>query len=95
MTIAVIFIPAALQVAEHASQCLAYCAARGYRVAGVVHTDWAAVMAVLTAQAAEVVVVADSEHLDPERTPRIEVVANAATSRYESRTRLIRRGGAR
>lgn len=80
MTTAVIFVPAALahvahvaHVAAYAAQCLDYCAVRGYEVAGVITTDWPAVVKVLTGGTASVVVVARPDHLDPLREPRIEV----------------------
>lgn len=74
MTSAVVYIPAAAHFATYAAQCLAYCATKGYTVTGVITTDWTAVLAVLSAQAAHVVVVARPDHLDPDRIPRIEVV---------------------
>jgi hypothetical protein len=74
VTIAVIFIPAVHQFATYADQCLAYCAHRGYEVAGVVTGDWAAAAAMLIGRTAGVLVVARPDHLDPDREPRIEVV---------------------
>lgn len=94
MTLAVVFIPAAVHLATYAAQCLDYCANRGYEVCGIVTEDWPSVVKLVGAQAATVVVVARAEHLDPEREPRIEIAANAAASRYETRTRLIRRNAA-
>lgn len=73
MTIAVIFVPAA-HVAIYAAQCLDYCAARGYEVAGVVAGDWAAAAAMLIHRTAGIIVVARPDHLDPDREPRVEVV---------------------
>lgn len=72
MPIAIIFVPAA-HLATYASQCLDYCAARGYQVAGVVHGDWAAAAGMLINRAAGIIVVARPDHLDPDREPRIEV----------------------
>lgn len=74
MAIAVIFVPAAVHVATYATQCLDYCAARGYEVAGVVTCDWAAAAAMLIARRAGILVVARPDHLDPNREPRTEVV---------------------
>lgn len=73
MTVAVIYIPAAHHLANYADQCFAYCLVRGYAVTGVITTNWADVMAVMGAKAAQVIVVARPDHLDPDREPRIEV----------------------
>lgn len=73
MTIAVIFVPAVHQFATYASQCLEYCAARGWVVLGVDH-DWEAAAKVLKSGLAGVLVVARPDHLDPDREPRVEVV---------------------
>lgn len=103
MTSAIIFIPAAFHFATYAAQCLTYCAGRGYEVYGIVTTDWAAVLAVLSAGAAQVVVVARPDHLDPDRVPRIEVADPAtpyhdnshAASARDRRTQVIRRNAAK
>lgn len=97
MTVAVIFVPAAAHLATYASNCLDYCAARGYEVAGVVTADWAAAAAMVLSNKAAVLVVSSAEHLDPNREPRVEVVAEhtaPATPRHE-RTRMVRRNAAR
>jgi len=85
VTHAVIFIPAAFSVADYAAQCLAYCASRGYEVAGIITTNWAAVVSVLAAEAAQVVVVARPDHLDPNRVPRIEIAGQPAAPVAQSR----------
>lgn len=74
MTNAVIYVPAALHLATYAAQCLSYCTLKGYEVVGIVATDWAAVLTVVTTSTAQVIVVARPDHLDPDREPRIEVV---------------------
>lgn len=76
MPIAVIFVPAA-HLATYAHQCLEYCSARGYEVAGVVQGDWAAATTMLVNRVAGILVVARPDHLDPDREPRVEVVDQA------------------
>lgn len=56
-----------------ASQCLTYCTTMGYDIAGVIHGDWPAALAMLTGGLATVVVVARRDHLPPDGGPRIEV----------------------
>jgi len=79
VTNAVIYIPAAQHLANYADQCIAYCVVKGYEVTGVITTDWVDVMAVMAARAAQVIVVARPDHLDPDREPRIEVVDQGAS----------------
>lgn len=78
MTTAVVFVPATA-IVPFAKQCLDYCAARGYEIAGVIRGDWAAVARMLITGAASIVVVARREHLDPDREPRVEVLAEVAS----------------
>lgn len=74
MTTAVIFVPSVADYADYAAQCFAYCATRGYEVLGVpAPGDWDAAAQALKTGAATVLVVARSEHLDPNREPRVEV----------------------
>jgi hypothetical protein len=94
MTKAVIFVPVG-EFDPHAARCAEYVEEKGYELAGVVRGDWAAVQKMMRDGEADVVVLSTEDHLDPRRKPRIEVVANAALSRWETRTRVIRRGGAR
>lgn len=92
MTIAVIFVPAG-HIATYANQCLDYCQARGYEVAGLVTADWAAAAAMLYNRTAGVLVVSSAEHIPHDAEPRIEIAAQhapAPTPRHE-RTRLVRR----
>ena len=60
--------------------CIRYCLAHGYHVAGVVRDDWYTVCGYLYRGEADVVVVADAHSLDPERAPRVEVVAHETTT---------------
>lgn len=75
----------------HAARCTIYCEEQGYNLAGVILDDWPAVLQTIADGEADIVVVSEEAHLDPERSPRIEVVAHAASSHREGRTRLIRR----
>jgi hypothetical protein len=77
VTIAVIFVPAH-DIAEFGKQCMDYCAARGYEVAGVIRGDWNAAISMTRASSATVVVIASWDHLDPDRKPRVEVAAPGA-----------------
>ena len=76
-TVAVVFVPDA-KVVPYAKLCLDYCARRGYDIAGVIRGDWPAVAAMLATKAVGVVVVARREHLEPDREPRVEVLAEVA-----------------
>jgi hypothetical protein len=88
---AVVFIPAE-HLAQHLGQCLTYCEAKGYKLAGVVRDDWCAVARMVAGGIVGVVVVARADHLDPGREPRLEVVAELEPG--HRRTRIIRRGAA-
>jgi hypothetical protein len=74
LTTAVIFVPAE-HVAVHVTQCLNYCSARGYDVAGVVRGNWKAAANMLATGVAGVIVAARLDHLNPDREPRTEVAA--------------------
>jgi hypothetical protein len=87
MTTAVVFVPYTDSV-QYASQCLTYCAIKGYDVAGVVTGNWPAVAAMLLDGIAGVVVVARPEHVDPQRQPRLEV---AVLDRPNAAPRAARR----
>lgn len=73
-----------------------YCLAHDYEVK-LVKDDWEAAMGYLHDGTADVLVIPDESHLDPDRTPRIEVVAHHQAARADGtpheRTRLIRRNG--
>lgn len=62
-----------------AGTCIEYCRALGYVMSGVVRDDWAKACEYLYKGEADVVVVADDRTLDPDRTPRVEVVAHQNT----------------
>lgn len=62
-----------------ADVCIKYCLQHGYHVRGVVRDDWHAACGYLYRGEADVVVVADARSLDPDRAPRVEVVAHQNT----------------
>lgn len=90
MTRAVIYVPSD-DFDPHAARCTIYAEERGYELAGIVRDDWAAVQRMLGDGEASVALVSIEEHLPAERKPRVEVVVNAAGSRWEKRTKVIRR----
>jgi hypothetical protein len=91
MTKAVVFVPSR-DFDPHAARCVAYVEERGYELVGIVRDDWAAVQKMMVDGETSVVIVSEERHLNPRRKPRVEVVANApAPSRWEQRTRVIRR----
>lgn len=59
-----------------APRCIDYCLARGYHMKALIKDDWSKAISYITSGLATVLVVADVDHLDPGRTPRIEVVAD-------------------
>lgn len=98
MTSAVVFV-ISKYLENDANQCLDYCAARGYEIAGLVRDDWDAALNVIRAGLATVVVVAAAERLDASCTPRMEVVAGqpiappaAANSRRRRTNRIFQPG---
>ncbi len=96
MTIAIVFVHTEHLLTD-GSIGVDHCAARGYKMGGVVTDDWATAMSYLLTGLAQVLVIADERHLDPNRVPRIEVAAHTASRRGgvpRERTRLIPRGGA-
>src|SRR5262245_59350151 len=56
--------------------CIDYCLRQGYVMAGIVQDDWQRAIEYLYRREADVVVVADGRSLDPDRAPRVEVVAH-------------------
>lgn len=60
--------------------CLDYCIAKGYRMVGVVQDDWHKACDYLYRRECDVLVVADDRALDPDRRPRVEVVAHLHTA---------------
>lgn len=96
MTRAVVFVKTGDDFEPHADRCLDYCEQRGYHFQGIIRDDWSAVEKMLGTGETSVVIVSTEAHLDPDRRPRIEVVNNQpAATRWEARTRIIRRDGAR
>lgn len=59
--------------------CIEYCIAQGYAMSGVIQDDWRKACDYLWSGKCEVLVVADDETLDPDRAPRVEVVAHQHT----------------
>lgn len=59
--------------------CIDYCLAHGYAVVGVIRDDWDRAIEYLYQRKAHVLVVADDRTLQPDRTPRVEVVAHQHT----------------
>lgn len=59
--------------------CINYCLAHGYHVVGVVRDDWRTACGYLYRGEADVAVVADARSLNPQRAPRVEVVAHQTT----------------
>lgn len=55
--------------------CLDYCMFMGYNMVGVVQDDWRKACDYLYRRECDVLVVADTRTLDPDRAPRVEVVA--------------------
>lgn len=93
MTRAVVYVPSG-DFDPHAARCTAYAQERGYDLVGIVIDDWPAVQRMLAVGETSVVLVSEEQHLDPERKPRVEVVAAQSASRWEKRTRIIRRTSA-
>lgn len=95
MTRAIVYVPSG-DFDPHAARCTAFSEERGYDLKGIVRDDWESVKKMMQNGEVSVVLVAVDGHLDPNRTPRIEVVAEQSTnqpaSRWEKRTRVIRRG---
>jgi hypothetical protein len=80
-----------------ADRCIQYCITSGYHMVGLVRDDWGAAMEMLHDGRAEVLVVADPQHLDPHRSPRIEMVSHppqGGAVRSE-RSRMVKRTAAR
>lgn len=72
--------------------CGQYCAARRYEVVAVVHA-WAEAIRIIKDGRATVLVAGRHDHLPPDRSPRVEIVAehNEPTSVQPSRRRPVRR----
>lgn len=79
--------------------CYQYCLTFGYHAIGLVRDDWTAAWEYITRGEADLIVVADETDMEPDRTPRVEIVAHqprgagpAATRPGASeRTRIVRR----
>jgi hypothetical protein len=98
MTEAVVFV-LSRHLLPHAAICYQYCLSLGYHAIGIVRDDWDDAWDYIRDGTADVIVVADETDLEPDRSPRIEIVAHTlqgagpAVTRpgTAERTRLIRR----
>lgn len=92
MTTAIVFVLSEYLLPD-ASIGINHCIAHGYD-AKLVKDDWKTAMEYLTEGVADVLVVADEGHLDPDRTPRIEVVSRQPSNDGPGgkRIEIIRRG---
>lgn len=59
--------------------CIEYCRVHGYNMCGIVRDDWVTAVDYMHSGRADVLVVADDHSLDPDRAPRVEVVAHQNT----------------
>lgn len=76
---AVIYLPAAVEVARWLPVCLAHCERHAYIVASIIFPSlrgWEAVQELMHERAVDVVVVGSYEHLEADRLPRIEEAAD-------------------
>lgn len=93
MTRAIVYVKTDDQYEANTDRCLDYCRKRGYDFRGLIRDNWEAADRMMGDGETSVVIVSTEEQLPPDRKPRIEVVAHQpAASRWEQRTRLIRRG---
>lgn len=92
MTRAIVYVKTDSEYEAHAARCLEHCQQRGYEFQGLIRDDWEAAQKMLGDGQTSVIIVASETQLDPDRKPRIEVVANQPpATKWEERTRLIRR----
>ncbi len=89
VTTAVVFVLSRYLLPD-ADRCIDYCRAQGYAMVGVITDDWHEAMHMLHEGKAVVLVVADRQHLDPERAPRVEAVADRGPT-GRPKTQIIRR----
>lgn len=98
MTTAIVFVLTEYLVIDGATG-TTHCTIHGYDMRGLVLDDWKKACQYLADGLADVLVIADESHLDPDRVPRIEVVSHhrapGPRSPRQERTQLIRRGAAR
>lgn len=90
MTRAIVFVPST-DYEIHTDRCMQYLKEQGYQFEGLIRGDWAKVLRMFADDGASIAIVATEEHLDPERKPRVEVVANQPSPDRWQRTRIIRR----
>jgi len=89
MTSAIVFV-ATQYLLTDAHRCINHCIAHGYHMVGLVKDDWGKAMEYLHEGKASVLVIADPEHLDPDREPRIEIVADEEKPPADPTGRQIR-----
>lgn len=95
MTRAIVYVKTDSGYEADVDRCLDYCARHGYEFRGLIRDDSAAADRMMSNGETSVVLVPSESYLDPNRKPRIEVVSHEpAASRWEKRTRIIRRDGA-
>lgn len=71
---AIILLPVGAAIdGSFARQCVTHIERHGYRLAAVL-TDWATALTMIRSKEAEVVVLAQREHFEPDWSPRIEFV---------------------
>jgi hypothetical protein len=92
MTKAIIYIPTGQLDPAAVLRCLTHCQTHGYEDGGL-ERDWHEALEQLATGEVGIIVVDRVEHLDPNRVPRIEVVADMPAARGHCRTRVIRRRG--
>jgi hypothetical protein len=79
---AVVYIPAAVEVARWLPLCLTHCNREGYHVVAVIMPtvgSWRSVFEMLVRREADVCVVGSYDQLEPDRMPRIEEATNNRT----------------
>lgn len=90
MVNAVIYVPPSNDSERWLAVCGAYCARHRYQIVAVA-TDWDDVVTLLRRDEAAVAVVANRSQLPADRTPRLEIIAEAATVQASQAQRRPRR----
>ncbi|MFI6234901.1 hypothetical protein ACIBD9_15180 [Micromonospora sp. NPDC050784] len=87
MEIAVIWIPADIEPSEPAvARCLSHLRRHSYRFAGIMRASWETVEQMMIDGEVDVVVIANFDHLPPDRSPRIELASSPGVETDEDRT---------
>jgi hypothetical protein len=74
-TAAIVFVMSRYLLRD-AARCIDYCRVQGYNMVGLIKDDWAAAIALTRKGEAEIIVVADPQHIDPDCKPRMEFVSH-------------------